>query len=159
MFFPAPLFLLVFFICWDCQSTSPASPGPSQSIWSRLMNQNIPPLCWGVQNDLLLKDSWRYLKREGIFPSKRWAGMATEAPEIPMAIFAAMWNEPVDIKTRKKIRAKDVMEVMTEMKTMVELLKGFMPGFKPSLVHHLPWLPGKKNQPLLSCPTLCYSSL
>lgn len=29
-----------------------------------------------------------------------------EGPETPMVIFAAMWNEPTDIKTREKQKTK-----------------------------------------------------
>lgn len=57
--------------------------------------------------------------------------------EFPMVIFAAMWNEPAEIKTRKqtkKTEPKDMVEVITERKTMIALLKDFMPWF-PSGLH------------------------
>lgn len=57
-----------------------------------------------------------------------------------------------------------MMEVMSEMKTMIELLEGFMSWF-PSDLHpdinfpdYLVKISTTTKQPLLSCPTLCYSS-
>lgn len=98
-----------------------------------------------------LRDWWRYFEIEGVSSFKRWAGRATYAWKFPWPSLLPCGMNLLRLKPEKN-RARRHDETMTEVKAMMELLKGFMP-----------WLPSGLHPNITfsnhSCPARSYAIL